>query len=270
MQESSVDLSSLFQAAAQNLAANQQRINQADAYNGDHGTNMVQTFQTISSALDRKKGSAPSTALNYAAKQLSRSTQSGSGKIYAENLTRAAAELKGRPMDERGALDLLQTLIGGGQSGAASPSPAAHPAGGDEMLGAMLGGLTGGTTQNQAPAAGNDMLGALLGGLGGSQSAGGQPSGGGGDLLGSLLGGLTGSQGSGGQTSQAGSQPGLDMGDLLNAGMAFMQAKQSGGNTTQALMQAFMAGSGMGNAPHREQSTAVVVNSFLQALTQGR
>ncbi len=31
-------------------------------------------------------------------------------------------------------------------------------------------------------------------------------------------------------------------------------------------MQAFMAGSGMGNTNHRQQSTQLVVNSFLQAL----
>jgi hypothetical protein len=48
--------------------------------------------------------------------------------------------------------------------------------------------------------------------------------------------------------------------------MAFMQAKQSGGSNVQALVQAFMAGSGMGNTTHREQSTQLVVNSFLQAL----
>ena len=56
------------------------------------------------------------------------------------------------------------------------------------------------------------------------------------------------------------------MGDLLNAGMAFMQAKQSGGSTATALIQAFVAGSGMGNSNHRTQSTQLVVNSFLQAL----
>jgi hypothetical protein len=35
----------------------------------------------------------------------------------------------------------------------------------------------------------------------------------------------------------------------------------------QALIQAFTAGSGMGSTAHREQSTQVVVNSFLQALS---
>ena len=51
--------------------------------------------------------------------------------------------------------------------------------------------------------------------------------------------------------------------------MAFMQARQSGGNTMTALVQAFMAASGMGNSAGRQQSTQIVVNSFLQALSQG-
>ncbi len=81
-------------------------------------------------------------------------------------------------------------------------------------------------------------------------------------MLGSLLGGLA-----GGQTPGAGAQPsGLDAGDLLQAGMAFLQAKQGGQGNMQALVGAFMAGSGMGNTTHRTQSTQLVVNTFLQAL----
>jgi len=45
-----------------------------------------------------------------------------------------------------------------------------------------------------------------------------------------------------------------------------MQVNQSGKSTMQALFQAFMAASGMGSTNHRQQSTALVVNSFLQAL----
>jgi hypothetical protein len=169
-------------------------------------------------------------------------------------------------MDERGALDLLQTLIGGGQgaSAAQTQTPTAQD---DEMMGAQLGGL-GGHSSSSQPNQSGDLLGSLLGGLGGAgQQPGSQAPAPGGDLLGSLLGGLMGAGNSGGQA--AGSQSGLDMNDLVTAAMAFMQAKQSGGSTQQALVQAFVAGSGMGRAPHREQSTELVVNSFLQALARG-
>ena len=132
-------------------------------------------------------------------------------------------------MDSRGALQLLQTLIGDGQT-------------------------------PQAGADSGDMLGALLGGMTGEQEA--QPAAAGGDMLGDLLGGLAGSQNTG-----AGLSNGLDLGDLVTAGMAYFQAKQGGGSTMHALVQAFMSVSGMGKSADRSQSTSVVVNSFLQALS---
>lgn len=265
MAQSSIDLAGLFGTVTQALAQNQQNLNQADDYNSDHGDNMVRTFETITGALQKKQGSSASTALSYAAKQLSKSSTSGSGKLYAQNLNQAAAQFKGKQIDQRGALDLLQTLIGGGQapaqggSAAQSAQTQAPAQGGiDDLLGALLGGQT----QPQAASQGGmeDLLGALMGG-GQVQS---QPAsqGGAGDLLGALLG--------GGQTSSQGnSQSGLDLGDLLTGAMAFMQARQSGGNTMTALVQAFMAASGMGNSAGRQQSTQIVVNSFLQALAQG-
>ncbi len=310
MAQSSVDLAGLFGTVTQALAQNQQSLNQADDYNSDHGDNMVRTFETITGALQQKQGSSASTALSYAAKQLSKSSTSGSGKLYAQNLNQAAAQFKGKQIDQRGALDLLQTLIGGGQAPAQSAQTQA-PAQGGDLLGALLSGMTGGQAQAQPASQGgmedllgalmgggqsqsqpasqggaDDMLGALLGGMGGGQQ--GPAQGGSGDLLGTLLGGMGGGQSQGpaqggagdllgallggGQTqapAQGGGQSGLDLGDLLNAAMAFMQAKQSGGNTMTALVQAFMAASGMGRSAERQQSTQIVINSFLQALTQG-
>jgi hypothetical protein len=263
MPQSGIDLASVFQSVTQALAENQQALNQTDEYNQDHGNNMVQTFQTITGALQQKKGSPASTALSYAAKQLSQKTSSSSGKLYAENLAQAAGQFKGKQIDAQGALQLLQTLIGSTQT--AQPAQPAAPAGGGDMLGSLLGGLMGGgdTPAQQAPAAGGDLLGSLLGGLmGGGDTPAQQAPAAGGDMLGSLLGGLMGGQNS----TPASAQDGLGVDDLLAAGMAYFQAKQGGGSNTQALVQAFLAGSGMGAASHRTQSTQIVVNSFLQAL----
>lgn len=265
MPQSSVDLVNIFQSVTQALAENQQALNQADEYNRDHGTNMVQTFQTITSALEKKEGSSPSAALNYAAKQLSMNTASGSGQLYAKNLAQAAGQFKGKQMDSTGAVQLLQMLIGGGQA-ASSPSQSS----GGDLLGALLGGSAGGGVQQQAPQAGDDLLGALLGGLAGGGSQQQQAPQAGGDMLGALLGGLAGGGSAGGGSAGAsggGLQDGLGLDDLLNAGLAYFQAKQSGGSNMQALVQALLAGSGMGNSVHRNQSTQIVVNSFLQALS---
>ncbi len=261
MTQNRVDLASIFGAVTQALAQNQQAFNQADTYNQDHGSNMVQTFQTITDAIQTKKGKSDSSALAYAAKALAKSSTSSSGKLYAQGLANAAANFKGKNVDQAGALDLLQTLIGGGQS-----PPQGGPSAGNDMLSSILGQLTGGGKPQPGASGqpGGDMLSSVLSGLAGSSQAPAQtaPTESG-DILSSLLGSLTGSQA---PSHGAGSGTGLDVGDLLNAGMSFMQAKQSGGSTTQALVQAFIAASGMGNSPHRTQSTATVVSSFLQAL----
>ena len=291
MAKNSTDLVNIFQAVTQALAENQQTLDQADTYNHDHGSNMVQTFQTITNALEQKKSSSNSTALAYAAKRLSKTASSSSGKLYAENLNTAADHFKGRQMDERGALELLQTLIGssqGGQqaagggdmlgtllsgmAGNAAPQQQA-PAAGDDMLGMLLGGMAGNAApQQQAPAAGDDMLGMLLGGLtgGGAPAAQPQPQApAGGDMLGMLLGGLTGAGQQGAQGTQGGQagQGEIGLDDLLAGGLAYLQAKQSGQGTMQALIQALAAGSGMGNSSHRTESTQVVIQAFLQALS---
>lgn len=262
-----VDLVDLFGTVTQALAENQQSLDRLDEYNHDHGDNMVQTFQTITTALERKRGSSDSAALGYAAKQLARNANSSSSKIYAENLARAATQFKGKRVDEKGALDLLTTLIGAGQAPQSQSQPRPRPQSqqvpNDDMLAALLGGAPA-QPQQQAPD-GGDLLGALLGGLSGGTTQPSPSSGGGGDLLGALLGGLTGQGGS--TQSGQGAQGGLGLQNLLAAGLAYMQAKQTGQGGMQALMQAVAAGSGMGNSAHREQSTQVVVQAFLQALS---
>lgn len=111
--------------------------------------------------------------------------------------------------------------------------------------------------QQSAPQGGGDLLGSLLGA--GSQSSAAPDAG---DLLGALLG--------GGQTPQpdaSQSQDGLDLGDLLNAGAAFMNAKQQGQGNLQAGLAALMAAGPLGQKPHRQQSGQVVANALLQAIS---
>ena len=110
--------------------------------------------------------------------------------------------------------------------------------------------------QQSAPQAGGDLLGSLLGGT--QQQSGSQNVG---DLLGSLLGGAQPAQ----QNDTQG-QDGLDLGDVLTAGMAFMNAKQQGQGTLEAGLAALMAAGPLGQKPHRQQSGQVVANALLQAV----
>jgi hypothetical protein len=87
-----------------------------------------------------------------------------------------------------------------------------------------------------------------------------------GSLLGSLLGGDTGTSAPA-QNSQ-GAQDGIDLGDILNAGMAFMEAKQSGESNLQAIVNALTASSKVGTQDYRAQSGALVAQTILSAVTQ--
>ena len=284
-----IDLSTIFQTVTKELVKNQQSLNQADGYNQDHGDNMVRTFRTITRSINTKKkqGGSDSAALAYAAKRLSKSGTGQSAQLYTQGLTRAAAQLEGKQIDQRSGMQLLQTLIGGGQAASqtsqssqggdlvssllggmmgSSQSQESSPAQGGDLLSGLLGGMMGSSqSQESTPAQGGDLLSSLLGGMMGGSEPQTQQAGAaqGGGLLGSLLGGLSGATGSG---SGAGLQDGLDIGDLLSVGMAFMQYKQQGKNTLEALVAAFMQMSGMGGSKDRTQSTELVVSSFLQAL----
>jgi hypothetical protein len=70
-----------------------------------------------------------------------------------------------------------------------------------------------------------------------------------------------------GQSSQGqGADNGLDVGDLLNAGMAFMNAKQQGSSTAEAAINALMSSSPLGQSSHRKESGAMVANTIMQVL----
>ena len=220
MTTNNLDLAGIFQQVASALAQNQQTLNQADEINHDHGDHMVQTFQTITAALQEKPQAQPNEALEYAVEMLNQQPGSGSSKLYAQGLGQAAQQLQGQELNPEMGMMLLQTLLSGGQAAQPAQTP----------------------TQPQQPATGG-LLGGLLSVLGGGKKKKQQ------------------------QTS-AGLSDGLDAGDLLNAGMAFFQAKQRGEGNLNAIVNAFSAASGMGSQPHRQQSTQLVADTFLQALSR--
>jgi hypothetical protein len=256
-QTKQLNLLNLFQSVAGSLTSQRANLNTADTINHDHGDNMVEVFNVISQAMQAKQNADPADQLEYAS-QLLRQRKSGSAQVYAQGLDQASKEFKGQKhVTPDNAINLIQALLGGGQ-----PSTAQPQGGVENLLGSLLGGGSTGSQQPESTGGVGDLLGSLLGG--GSTSNQQSPSAGGvGDLLGSLLGG--GSEPSQSSQNQQASS-GLDAGDLLNAGMAFMNAKAQGGNTMQALVSALVSGSAMGNSQHRTQSGAMVVNSLLQAI----
>jgi len=85
------------------------------------------------------------------------------------------------------------------------------------------------------------------------------------DMLGTLVGQLLGGKSSTGASS---SGQGLDLSDLLGAGMDYMSAKQAGKSDIEALTGALLSGSTMAKTPYREQSGEVVTSALLNALTK--
>lgn len=233
-----IDLSALFGSVAKTMAQNQSQLNTADTYNHDHGDNMVQIFEVITQAMKEKQNAAPADQLAYASQLLRAKSQSGSAQLYAEGLSDAANQFQGaKSINTNTVMTLIQTLLG---------------------------------AQGSVPTSGGgsgDLLGSLLGGLTGAQQPSAQTQGGSGDLLGGLLGGLMGGEQAAAPQAQAGDGK-IDIGDLLNAGMAFAQAKQSGGSNLDAILNAVVSSSKMGDSAHRSQSGALVANTLMQVVSQ--
>lgn len=212
----SIDLAQVFGAAAQALAANRSALNQADSYNGNHGDNMVQIFNTITQALASQQGAQPSTALEYASQVLRQNANSGSAAVYAQGLAQAAQQFQGQQaVTPENGMALLQALMGGG-------APASGQ--GTDLLGSLLGG----STSNAAS----------------------------GSALDSLL-----------DLAKGEKLDGQDIDNLLNAGMAFLNAKNQGQDTLQAAVSALVSGGPLGQQPHRKQSGEVVATALMQAMS---
>ena len=94
-------------------------------------------------------------------------------------------------------------------------------------------------------------------------------------LLQTMLGGgeATVEKGAGGllesRVGSIGGEDGLDMGDILSAGAAFLQSKQEGDSNLEAAVDAIISASKMGETPHRAQSSKLVADVLLNALSAG-
>ena len=67
----------------------------------------------------------------------------------------------------------------------------------------------------------------------------------------------------------AGSARGADMGYLFGVGMAYLQAKQQGGDRLDILAETVVASSPLAGAPDRRQSGKLVVRAMLEAMRSG-
>ncbi len=296
--QESIDLVGLFEAAAQAIAAQKDDINALDGYNGNHGDNMVQNVRLITDAVRAHKSDPPDEALRYAGAKLREQGQGGTSQFYSRGLLQAADQFAGKTeLKAADGISLIQSLLGaipaqgypqpeesapsvldlfmnmGGAAAAMQPAQAQQQPGGGllEMLTGM-GGAGAAQPQAQPQQAGGLLE--MLTGLGGAGAAPqqAQP-----QQAGGLLEMLT---GLGGAQPQAPVQPapseegGLDLGGLLGkllpAGLAYLQAKQSGADSSQA-MQAALVSAVLGTQPSQAQTPrqgagAALAQGMLKAL----
>jgi hypothetical protein len=239
MSQQPYDLGNLFGAALKAMTANRQEINALDGYNGNHGDNMVENLRLITLSLQEKSSQTPAEALGYASQRLQSEGRGGTSQYYARGLGQAAEQVQGRPsLDGNDVMSLLQVVLGAIPSEGHQPQPQA----GGSVLDQVLGMASEQRPQDRPFDQAQDR-----------------------------------------PFDQAQDRPqdsDLDLGDVLDvllpAGLAFLQAKQSGADThsaaRQALMSALMGGQMnplQANTP-RAAAGGLMAQSILQALATRR
>lgn len=281
MPYSTQDLSQMFGKAVQSLESNRQALNDLDGPNGNHGDNMVHNLKVVQQTLQAHSGRSPAEALSQAAQTLSGEGRGSASQHYAEGLRQAAAQLQGKQsLGSNDVAGLVQTLLGavpatqapfgGGSGSGQAPSGGGHQPHVKPPIGAnpssnQAGDLFSGGAPQQGQGGLSDLLGAMTGGAQGAPNLGGNQAGG------SLLDLLGMAAGGGAQQAPSSGGGGLDLGTVLNAGMAFMQAEQSGASTGEAALQALQAGlSGrnpLQSGSPRGASGGLIAQSILGMLT---
>jgi hypothetical protein len=102
-----IELAPLFQAVVDVMRQNRGAFNEADAYNANHGDNMVEIFELATRAAREKGGESLSAAMRDTADSLSRLEENGSAQVYANGpvSTQASGETKSG--------DVLKALLAG-------------------------------------------------------------------------------------------------------------------------------------------------------------
>lgn len=237
--KSNLDLAKMFTAVSKTMVQNQAALNKADTHNHDHGDHMVEIFNLATKAMQEKRNASPADQLAYAGDQVKSKMKSGSSQLYAEGFMRASKQFKGQQnLTADNVMTLIQALMGSSQSAQSVPSPEyfePHPSAQSAQS------FPPAQQASQTPP---DPLTAILGSLGSSlagPAAQGQP-----------------------QASQG--TDGLDAGDLISAGLAFLQSQQRGDSTMESILHALLAGSQMSASPDREQSAQLVANTLMQVV----
>ena len=107
----SLDLQTIFETVTQQLAEKKDTLNEADAYNHDHGDHMVKVFNLVQNAVAQKSDKPVEEQLSFASEVVKEKGNSGSAALYAQGLEKAAERFSGRDLNENTVSLLLQSLF---------------------------------------------------------------------------------------------------------------------------------------------------------------
>jgi len=133
-----VDLSQIFKSVSSALSSQQSDLNEADSYNHDHGDHMVQIFNLVQQAVSEKSGASVADQLAYASKTLTKETDSGSAKLYAEGLANAAKSFTGTDLNADNITTLVKSLMNVESSQESTQSNSGNAIG--SLLSSLMGG----------------------------------------------------------------------------------------------------------------------------------
>lgn len=91
---SSFELAPLFQSVGDALRRNQDALNLADTFNGDHGDHMVEIFDLATRAAQDKADLDLPEAMLYASQLMQQTLQNGSAQLYGRGLAHIAHQLR--------------------------------------------------------------------------------------------------------------------------------------------------------------------------------
>jgi hypothetical protein len=236
MEQNSIDLPRLFAAVAERLSLERGALNEADAFNHDHGDHMVEIFQVASEAADVKSdgftsagktGDDLAEAMEYAAELLQSRPENGSAQVYARGLEHLAGQFRQRGIGLEELAPFVQRTLQKQATGTEVPDT--RPGRSTEVLKALLNALAGWEKAEAGEAV----------------QAGDPPN------------------GNAGQDSKKGS---LDLGYLFGVGMSYLQAKQKGGDALDVLAETVVSASPLAGVPHRYQSGKIALRALLERL----
>lgn len=130
-----MDLSTIFNSVTAQLTEQQSTLNEADDFNHDHGDHMVQIFSLIQNAVSKKSDQPIKEQLTYASHVVEKDADSGSAKLYAQGLAKAANNFTGKELQPDTLGLLVKSLLN-----VEEESPQKKES---NLLGSIFSGLTG-------------------------------------------------------------------------------------------------------------------------------